>query len=61
MDTGNVTIEKARHVGEKPNDKERLILVQFWFYKDKINIVRNSQKLKRTKIFISFPGENANL
>ena len=42
MDTSNVTIEKAHHVGEKPNDKERLILVQFWFYKDKINIVRNS-------------------
>ena len=42
MDRSNVTIEKAHHVGEKPNDKERLILVQFWFYKDKINIVRNS-------------------
>ena len=37
MDTSNITIERAYRVGEKSNDKERAIVVQFSFYKDKIN------------------------
>ena len=48
MDISNITIERAHCVGKKSNDKERAI-VQFSFYKDKINILRNCQKLKRTK------------
>ena len=35
--TSNITIERAYRVGEKSNDKERAIVVQFSFYKDKIN------------------------
>ena len=35
MDTGNITIERAHRVGEKSNDKEREIVVQFSFYKGK--------------------------
>ena len=34
MDTSNITIERAHRVGEKSNDKERAIVVQFSFYKD---------------------------
>ena len=50
MDTNNIIIERAHRIGEKSNDKERPILVQFWFYKDKINIPRNCKKLKKAKI-----------
>ena len=59
MDTSNITIERAHRVGEKSNDKERAIVVQFSFYKKKINILRNCKKLKRTKISIleDFPQE----
>ena len=52
MDTSNITIERAHRVGEKSNDKEGAIVVQFSFYKDKINILRNFKKLKGTKISI---------
>ena len=52
MDTSNTTIERAHRVGEKSNDKERAIVVQFSFYKDKINILRNCKKLKGIKISI---------
>ena len=45
-------IERAHRVGEKSNDKERAIVVQFSFYEDKINILRNWKKLKGTKISI---------
>ena len=48
----NITIERTHRVGEKSNDKERAIVVQFSFYKDKINILRNCKKLKGTKISI---------
>ena len=46
MDTSNITIERAHRVGEKSNDKARAMVVQFSFYRDKINI------LKGTKISI---------
>ena len=52
MDTSNITIERAHRVGEKSNDKERSIVVQFSFYKDKINILKNCKKLKGTNISI---------
>ena len=52
MDASTITIERAHRVEEKSNDKERAIVVQFSFYKDKINILRNCKKLKGTKIYI---------
>ena len=52
METSNITIERAHRVGEKSNDKERTIVVQFSFYKDKVNILRNCKELKGTKISI---------
>ena len=52
MDTSNTTIERVHRVGEKSNDKERAIVVQFSFYKDNINILRNCKKLKGTKMSI---------
>ena len=53
IDTSNITIERAHRVGEKSNDKERAIVVQFSFYKDKINILRTCKKSKGTKFSIS--------
>ena len=43
---------------QKSNNKERAIIVQFLFYKDKINILRNFKKLKGTKdsIFKTLPS-----
>ena len=52
MDTSNITIERKHRVGEKSNDNERAIVVQFSFYKDKINILKNCRKVKITKISI---------
>ena len=48
----NIVIERAHHVEEKSNDKERAVVVQFLFYKDKINFLNNCNKLKGTKISI---------
>ena len=45
-------MERMHHVGEKLKDKERAIVVQFSFYKDQINIIRNCKTLKGTKISI---------
>ena len=45
-------MERAHRVGEKSNDTEREIVLQFSFYKDKINILRNCRKLRETKISI---------
>ena len=53
MNTSNSSIERAHGAGEKSNDKERLIVVQSSFYKDRISILRNCKKLKGTKISIS--------
>ena len=52
MDTRNIAILRAHRVGEKSNDKQRALIVQFSFHKDKINILRNYKKLKGTKISI---------
>ena len=55
MDASNITIERAHRVGEKSNDKQRAIVVQFSFYKDKIfsETTRNLRELKspHSKIF----------
>ena len=48
MNASNITIERVHYVG----DKERAKVVQFLFYKDKINIPRNCKKLKETKMSI---------
>ena len=47
MDTSNITIERTHCVGEKPDDK-----IQFSFYKDEINSLKNCKKLKENKISI---------
>ena len=52
MGTSNISIERTHNNGEKSNDKEQAIVVQFWFYKDKVNIFRNCKKLRGTKISI---------
>ena len=52
MGASNIVIERAHHVEEKSNDKERVVVVQFLFYKDKINFLNNCNKLKGTKISI---------
>ena len=63
IDTSNISVEKAHLVGKKSNDKERAIVVQFLFCKDKINILRNFKKLKGKKFHIRrfLSRENANL
>ena len=48
METSNISTERAGRVGEKSNNKERKIIVQFSFYKEKLNVLRNCKKLKRT-------------
>ena len=50
MDTSNITTERAQRVGEKSNDKERAIVIQFSFCKIKINILGKCKKLKGTKL-----------
>ena len=59
METSNTTKERVHRVEEESNNKERAIVVQFSFYKDKINILRNCKKLKGTiiSIFEDFPQE----
>ena len=47
MDTSNITIERTHCVGEKPDDK-----IQFSFYKDETNSLKNCKKLKENKISI---------
>ena len=59
-DTSNISIEMAHCVGEKSNDKEREIVAQFSFYKDKTNMLRNCQKLN-FHIRRFFVRDNANL
>ena len=48
IETNNISIERAGRVGEKSNNKERKIVVQFSFYKEKLNILGNCKKLKGT-------------
>ena len=48
METSNISTERAVRVGKKLNNKERKIVVQFSFYKEKLNVLRNCKKLKGT-------------
>ena len=52
MNTSNKNMERAHRAGKKSNNKERAMVVQFSFYKYKINILRNCKKLKETNISI---------
>ena len=49
MNTGNNNMETAYRVGEKSNDKEGAIVVQFSFYKYKINVLRKLRILRALK------------
>ena len=49
MDTSNIIIERAHRVGQKSNDKERAIVVQFSFYKDKLIFSENVRSLRELK------------
>ena len=53
MDTSNITIERAHRVGEKSKDQERELVVQFLFYKDKINVLRNCKIFRELKFSYS--------
>ena len=50
MGASNIVIERAHHIEEKSN--ERAVVVQFLFYKDKLNFLSNCNKLEGTKISI---------
>ena len=50
MGASNIVIERAHHIEEKSN--ERAVVVQFLFYKDKLNFLSNCNKLKGTKTSI---------
>ena len=52
METSNIATERRIVLEKKLKDKERAIVVQFSFYKDKINIPRSCKKFKGTKISI---------
>ena len=44
-----IIAERVHRIEEKANNKEReIVVVQFSFYKDKTNILRNCKKLKGT-------------
>ena len=42
--SNNITIERGHHVGEKSSKKERAVVVQFSFYKDNVDILKNCKK-----------------
>ena len=49
INTSNENTERAHRVGEKSNDKEGAIVVQFSFYKYKINILKDLRSLRELK------------
>ena len=57
----NVVIERADQTGTKSKNRSRPIIAQFSFYKDKMNILKNCEKLKNTRfsIFDDFSKETA--
>ena len=46
--------ERAQCLGENSNNKERAIVIQHSFYKNKQNIIRNCKRLKEISIFKDF-------
>ena len=63
MDTGEIWIERAHRVGEKKRGQERQIFVQFISYKNKLDVLRNCDKLKGTNfsIFEDFSKETTSI
>ena len=63
IDTSEIWIERTHRVGEKKNDQERQIVVQFNSYKNKLDILRNCKKLKGTNfsVFEDFSKETASI
>ena len=61
MDIENVVIERAHWTRKKIKNRLQPIVAQFSFYKDKMNILKNSKKLKSTRfsIFEDFSRETA--
>ena len=61
MDIENVFIERAHRTRKKNKNRSQLIVAQFSFYKDKMNILKNCKKLKNTRfsIFEDFSRERA--
>ena len=64
MDIENVVIERAHRTRKKNKIRQRPIVAQFSFYKDKMNIFKNcknfkSEKKKRFSIFEDFSRETA--
>ncbi|XP_057312049.1 uncharacterized protein LOC130652349 [Hydractinia symbiolongicarpus] len=49
----NVHVERAHRTGEKSNGKKRTIVLKLLDYKDKVNILNNSKKLKGTGIYVN--------
>ena len=49
----NITIERAHRVGRKSSEKPRTVIAKFLQFKDRDAILRNSNKLKGSNIFIS--------
>ena len=52
MDIENVVIKRAHRTGKKNKNRSQPIVAQFSFYKDKMNILKNSKKLKDTRFSI---------
>ncbi|XP_057297305.1 uncharacterized protein LOC130626314 [Hydractinia symbiolongicarpus] len=49
----NVHVERAHRTGEESNGKKRTIVLKLLDYKDKVNILNNSKKLKGTGIYVN--------
>ena len=52
MDIEKVVIEQVHRTEKKNRNRLRPTVVQFSFYKDKVNILKNCKKLKNTRFFI---------
>lgn len=50
---GANTIERIHRLGKKSANKARPIIIKFYDYNDKLEVFRNFQKLKGTKISVS--------
>ena len=63
IDTSEIWIEHAHRVSEKKNGQERQTVVQFNSYKNKLDILRNCEKLKGTNfsVFEGFSKETASI
>nr|XP_047135726.1 autophagy-related protein 11-like [Hydra vulgaris] len=53
LNVSDVVIERAHRTGKTGQSKPRSIVIKLLNYKDKVNILKNSKKLKGTGIFIN--------